>query len=284
MAGILFLLVTSIGWGLNWPAIKLLLQEWPPLFARGISGVTAAMILAVIAIAVGQPLRAPRDCIGRLALGGLLNVFAWMGLATLALRWLSAGQGALLIYTMPIWAMLFAWVLLDRRPPPRGLLGLALCVTGLALLFGGHDLALGAAQLPGVLLALGAAVFFALGTTLLRPPPLPPLTLLVWQLLFGCVPMIALGLVFELPEVHALSGRGWLLFAYMTLVPMAVCYLAWFAALRRLAPATAAVGTLLTPIVGVLSAAWVLGEPLGGRELMAMTLTIGGVGLALKRA
>jgi hypothetical protein len=33
--GFLCLGVTAFGWALNWPLMKLLLQQWPPLFARG---------------------------------------------------------------------------------------------------------------------------------------------------------------------------------------------------------------------------------------------------------
>ncbi|MEO5701196.1 MAG: DMT family transporter [Casimicrobiaceae bacterium] len=283
-AGLLCLIVTAVGWGVNWPAMKFLLREWPPLFARGVAGVTAALLLALLARSLGQSLAVPRALLGRLALGGLLNVFAWMGFSTLSMLWLAAGQGALLVYTMPIWAMLLTWPLLGKRPQARGVVGLALCAVGLGLLFGGHDLAIGAAQLPGVLFALAAAVSFALGTVMLAPLALPPLTLLVWQLVIGCVPMIAFGVVDEKPDLGGLSPLGWGLLAYMTLVPMGLCYLTWFAALRRLPPALAAVGTLLTPVVGVVSAAWVLGEPLGIREAVAMVLTISGVALALRRA
>ena len=81
--GLLYLLVTAIGWGLNWPAIKLLLREWPPLFARGTAGVAAALGLAVLASMRGQRLTVPRRLVGRLALEEMLNVFAWMGLSTL---------------------------------------------------------------------------------------------------------------------------------------------------------------------------------------------------------
>ena len=70
---------------------------------------------------------------------------------------------------------------------------------------------------------------------------------------------------------------------YMTAVPMGLCYLTWFAALRRLPPTTASLATLLTPVIGVVAAAFVLGEPLGSRELMALTLTLAGVALALRR-
>ena len=44
--------VTAFGWALNWPLMKLLLQQWPPLFSRGLAGVASAMILFSIAIAI----------------------------------------------------------------------------------------------------------------------------------------------------------------------------------------------------------------------------------------
>jgi hypothetical protein len=39
--GFAYLLITSIGWGLNWPVIKVVLRDWPPLFARGSAGLVA---------------------------------------------------------------------------------------------------------------------------------------------------------------------------------------------------------------------------------------------------
>ncbi len=41
---------------------------------------------------------------------------------------------------------------------------------------------------------------------------------------------------------------------------------------------------LLVPVIGVVSATLILGEPLGLREIAAMVLTLGGVMLALQRA
>ena len=41
---------------------------------------------------------------------------------------------------------------------------------------------------------------------------------------------------------------------------------------------------LLVPVIGVVSAAIILGEPLGMREVAAMALTLGGVTLALQRS
>ena len=80
----------------------------------------------------------------------------------------------------------------------------------------------------------------------------------------------------------ALSAIGWASMIYMTLIQFCLCYVCWFAALERLPAATASIGTLLVPVVGVLAAAAMLHEPLGLRELMALAVTLGGVAVALR--
>jgi len=282
--GLLCLLVTSVGWGLNWPLLKLLLTEWPPLSARGWAGVTAALGLALIASLRGERLTVPVRSVGRLLAAAGLNVTAWMGLATMSLLWLDASQGALLVYTMPIWATILAWPVLGERPTAGRIMALVLGVAGVTVLLGGGQGAIRPEILPGVACALGAAVLFAFGTVALRSPlGLPPLAATAWQVGLGCLPMVVLGLLLERPDPAALSPAGWAAMAYMTAVPMAACYLCWFAALRRLPPATASMATLLTPLVGVLAAAVALGEPLGLREALALALTLGGVSLAIRQ-
>lgn len=280
--GLLLLAVTSLGWGLNWPAMKVLLRDWPPLFARGVSGLCAALILALLALRAGQRLALPEKAFPLMARAAFFNVFAWMGLSTLAMRWLGAGQGALLVYTMPAWATLFEWPLRGRRPRLATVAGLVLCFCGVGLLFLGSGAGIQASQLPGVLFALGAAVLFAFGTVVATPVPVPPLVSVAWQLVVGCLPMLLLGLLLEHPHPSTLTSHGLAVMVYMTLVPMGLCYLSWFAALRRLPPALASIAMLMTPVVGVVAAAVSLGEPLGLREFSAMALTLAGVAVALR--
>src|SRR4051794_35559589 len=89
-AGLMFLAITSIGWGFNWPITKYLLSELPPLTLRGSTGVIGAGLLAVLALIWGQSLKIPRELWPRLALAAALNVSAWMVLMGLALLWLPA--------------------------------------------------------------------------------------------------------------------------------------------------------------------------------------------------
>ena len=79
-----------------------------------------------------------------------------------------------------------------------------------------------------------------------------------------------------------LSGVGWASLVYMTLIQFCLCYVCWFAALERLPAATASIGTLLVPVVGVLASAAMLHEPLGWREISALVITLGGVAMALR--
>jgi drug/metabolite transporter (DMT)-like permease len=281
--GFLFLAITSIGWGMNWPAIKILLREWPPLFSRGVAGVAAALILAAIATARGESLKVPRGVTLTLLFASFTNVFAWMGFGTMAMKYLSISEAALLVYTMPIWAMLFAWPLRGARPGLRDIAALVLGLAGMAILFGGHGFAFGADKLFGMALALASAILFALGAVMAKGPlPMPPVSAVAWQAGLGCLPMVMLGWIFERPDLNALSAFGFADLVYMTIGPMGICYLTWFAALKRLPAATAAMGTLTVPIMGVAAGAVFLGDPLGWREFTAGALTLAGVALALR--
>src|SRR5204862_4379883 len=100
----MFLAITSIVWGFNWPVTKYLLSELPPLTMRGSTGVVGAALLAGLATLRGQSLRVPRAMWLRLVLAAILNVACWMTPMALALPWLPASEAAPLAYTMPGWA------------------------------------------------------------------------------------------------------------------------------------------------------------------------------------
>lgn len=284
LGGLLFLASTAIGWGLNWPAMKVLLRDWPPLFARGISGIVATLILFAIAAASGERLSVPRKAWGPLLLASFTNVFAWMGFTTISMTTLSISEAALLVYTMPIWATLLAWPILGSRPKLRDVAGLVLGFAGLFVLFSGHPLGLASGKIISIALALGAAILFALGSLLnARSAPAAPISFVAWQIGVGCLPMVVLGLAFEHPDIGALKLDSGLMLAYMTLVPMGTCYLSWFAAIRRLSATTAAVGMLSVPVIGILAGALFLGDGVGWREICAIVLTLAGVTLALSK-
>ena len=275
--------VTTVGWGLGWSMMKIVMNDWPPLFARGVAEIIAATGLAFIAVARGETVVPPHALFGRLILGAAINVFAWMGFTSLSLLWLHVSEAALLTFTMPIWATLLAWPVLGERPTMRTVIALCLGIAGLLLLVSGN-LHGGSNKLPGVVLALSAAVLFAWGSVTFRGSiPLPQVVLTAWLIGLGSSAMVAAALIIETPTLASLTPGGMGALAYLAVGPMALCYLAWFGAIKRLPTATASTGLLLVPIIGTLSAAVILGEPLGMREILAFALTLGGVALELRR-
>jgi drug/metabolite transporter (DMT)-like permease len=281
---LIFVVITALGWGLNWPATKFLVTTCPPLSARGVSGLAAACALFAVAALRGETLAVPSYLWARLSLAAVLNVSAWMGLTTASLLWLAAGQAATLAYTMPVWAALLAWPILSDRPALRQTAAILLGFGGVAIQVGGTGLYLDATRWPGVALALSGALLFALGTVSSKrmPIPLPRLASTAWQVCLGSIPLLGAGLLFEQPHFHALPLIAWVSLAYTALISMGLCYVLWFAAVSRLRASQAAIGTLLTPVIGVTASSLTLGEPLALAQAVSLALVVGGIVLAVK--
>ena len=156
-AGLMFLAITSVGWGFNWPVTKYLLAELPPLTLRGTTGVIGAALLALLALLTGQSLRVPREQWPRLIVSAFLNVGCWMVLMGLALLWLPASEAALIAYTMPVWASVLAWPILGERPNLLRVISLVMAFAGLSAIMGGNGFAASVEKLPGIIMALGGA-------------------------------------------------------------------------------------------------------------------------------
>jgi drug/metabolite transporter (DMT)-like permease len=282
--GLVVLAIASVGWGLNYPIMKHLLTEWPPLSSRGLCGIAGAAALALIALVRQQTLRVPRGMWLRLLLVSTLQLGGWVAFMGLALLWLSASEAAVLGISIPVWVAFLARPILGERLSLLRALSLTVSLAGIAVLIGGSGFEASVEKLPGILFALAGAVCVALGTVLTKHFPLamPPLSLAAWQVGLGCLPIAIIGLAVERPQLAALSSIGWASMLYLTLIQFCLCYVCWFAALERLPAATASIGTLLVPVVGVLAAAVMLHEPLGLREVAALAITLGGVAVALR--
>ncbi len=283
-AGLLFLAITSVGWGFNWPVTKYLLSELPPLTLRGVTGVIGALLLAVFAVMRRQSLSVPADQWPRLIPAAILNVTGWMVLMGLALLWLPASEAALIAYTMPVWASLIAWPVLGERPTLVRTISLVMAFAGLASIMGGNGLTASVEKLPGILMALGGAFGFALGTVLAKKLPikLPPVTAAAWQIGIGCFPVAVVGLLVETTHLEKVTELGWFLLFYSTVIQFCIAYVSWFAALARLPASVAAIGTMAVPVIGVVASAIALHEPLGPGQIAALILTLAAVVLATR--
>lgn len=280
--GYVMLLTTAVVWGINWPVGKRLLQDLPPLSMRGVSGFCGGLLLCLLVMLSGQSLRVPRDQWARLLLYAVLSVTAWMGLIGLALVHLPASETAVLGASVPVWAAGLAWPILGERLTVQRVFAMLLALAGIVILMGGHGIADVQGKISGIALVLVGAFLFALSAVLAKRSPLrlPPLAAAAWQITIGCFIVMGVGLVSETPHFFELTAFGWSLFGFLAVFQVSIGFACWFGALSRLQASTAAIGTMLVPVIGVVASAISLGEPLGLTQVGALALTVAGVAIA----
>jgi drug/metabolite transporter (DMT)-like permease len=285
LTGILLLGALTILWGLNWPAMKVALGEVRPWTFRALCLLTGGTGLLAIARARGQPLAISRREWWPLAIVTFFNITAWHMLSAYGLTLVGAGRAVIIAYTMPLWAVILGRVVLGEPLTRFRSVALLLGLAGLAILIG-PELRLLLAAPAGVLFMLGAAAAWATGTVMLKHFrwTMPTVLLTGWQLLLGGAPVVLGQLVLEpWPWLAGVSVKGVLGTAYAAIVGTLVCHYAWFRVVRSLPSGVAAIGTLGIPMVGVFSSGWLLGEPVGAREVAALALVVVALALVLRR-
>ena len=271
--------VLTLVWGCNWPVLKIGVTELAPLTFRALTLPFAAAGLLLVARYSGDSIRIPRAWWGRVAALALFNIAAWNGFVLFGVQQMPAGRSAILAYTMPLWATAIATFALHEPLSRRKLVGLALGVTGMALLIG-DELSVIQSKPFGVAMILTAAVTWAVGTVLLRKwqPQFPQNALSGWMMLLGWLPIAILAPFFDPQplgdELAALSWRGWFAIVYNVFFAGTVAHWAWFHLARTLPVAVSSLSSLPVPVVGVFAGMIVLGERPGAQEWVALALVV----------
>lgn len=269
-------------WGVNWPIMKIGLADIGPFAFGAVRMGAAALILAGIALARGR-LRLPdREDWPIVASIGLLQLGVYVGLITWALQSVDAGRSAVLAYTTALWVVPGAALLLGERLSRAKAAGFALGMAGVAAMFqpaavdwSDRDALVGNAVLLFAAMVWAAQILHARGHRWRAP-----LLDLAWlQFALGTLVLAAAALVLE-------GGRpiGWTpslvaVLLYNGPVATAFCFTAMISVQRALPAVSTSLGTLGVPLVGVLSSALWLGEPVGLPLLAGLALIAGGIAL-----
>ncbi|MGF7160305.1 drug/metabolite transporter (DMT)-like permease [Rhodoligotrophos appendicifer] len=273
LAGVLIL---AVFWGLNWPAVKIVLNEISPWTFRAIALTLAGLALAVTALIRGDRLSVSRREIAPLLLAGLLTIAGFNLFLAYAQLLAPTSRAVIVTFTMPVWAVIFARIFLAEPLSWQRLVGVGLGVAGLAAL--SSPLVASGGFSIGLLFALCAGISWALGSVVTKKWAVAaaPLTIATWQLLTGAAFAIGGMLLFEgVPVYHPLAESTLLALAYHVVVALILAYVLWFTILPRLPLGLASLGTLLVPAIGVASAMLILGErptPMDYAGLFLITL------------
>lgn len=269
-------LLGTIGlWSYSWIVMKQVLAQAGPFdFAALRYLLGAAVLFGALALS-RQSLRPPP--LLPTILIGLCQTAAFQGLEQWALLDGDAGHVALLAYTMPFWAVLLAWLLLDERPTPRHWLGIALAALGLLCIIEPWR---HMGSVRSTVLAILGGFAWAAGTVLtkrvLRRHAPSLLALTAWQMLAGGV---ALGIVaLAVPQRAIVWNWAFVAgLAYSVVLACAVAWWLWSIVLQRLSTTAASVASLGVPVVSVLLAWLILHEQPTAMETVGIMLVLCGL-------
>lgn len=264
----LFLL--ALIWGYNWVVMKIALKDCGPFTFAAMRTVLGALALFPL-LHFRDGFSLPKG-IGRLALLGLLQTSAFLAFTMWALVEGGAGKTAVLVYTMPFWLLVMAWVWLGERVRGSQWEALAAALVGIILIFAPWE---GRGGFWSETLAVLAGVSWAASVIVVKKMQqrerMSLLQLTTWQMFFGGLGLAVIA--FAVPEGPVTWSPSFIAALLFNVIPCnAIAWLLWLYVVDRLSAGAAGMGSLAIPVVGVLSAWLQLGEVPGPAEGAGMVL------------
>ena len=271
--------LASVLWGGNGVAIKAGLAGLPPLAMAGLRFSLGILVVGAAALLSRVPLRLqPGEWRG---MAGLAAIFAFqIYFLNQGTHLTTASSSTVLITLYPFFVAIFAHLFMtgDRLTPGK-VAGMALSFSGVALLFA-ESLALAeTAYLLGNVLVLLSALLLGLRQVVIKGlvRGLHPYKVLFWQALLTVPVFGALSLALERGVVYRWDGSVVLGLLYQGLVTAGLCFILWAFLLRRHRASRLGVFGFVSPVVGVLLSALLLGEVLSPALLLSLVLVAAGI-------
>ena len=268
-------------WGSTYLGIRVALESMPPFLMAGTRFVIAGSILFAILRLRGASWPTARQWWTN-ALIGVLLLMGGNGLVVWAELTIPSGITALFLGIGPLFIVLTEWAW------PGGIRPSAITLAALLLGFAGvtwlaapwESHAVGSGLHPaGIVALLGACVFWSLGSIYTRHAKhgADPFIAASLQMLGGGGALLVLALLhgdFARFDVHAITSRAWVAFAYLVSIGSLVGFSTFVWLMRHSTPARVATYGYVNPVVAVILGWLIVDEPITARTLVAAAIII----------
>lgn len=277
--GLLALLVVVV-WGLNFVVIKMGLHNMPPLMLAGLRFLLVAFPALLFVARPKIPFRL-------FAAYGLTISFGQFAFLFCAIKFgMPAGLASLVLQAQAFFTILIGVFVFRERLQTKQIAGMAMAVIGVLILIegslGGQHVAL-----LGFMLTLAAAFSWACGNIfnkkIMQHESRPPImSLVVWSALVPVLPFFVASYLMDGPAIMlqslvAIDLTTIVSIIYLAFIATIVGYGIWGSLLGRYETWRVAPLSLLVPVVGIASAALLLGERLSGAQLVGAALIMAGL-------
>lgn len=277
--GLLALLVVVV-WGLNFVVIKLGLHNMPPLMLAGLRFLLVAFPALLFVARPKIPLRLLLGYGLTISFGQFAFLFCAISLG------MPAGLASLVLQAQAFFTIILGAFIFGERLQGKQVAGIALAIFGVLVLV---EASLGGQHVPlaGFMLTLAAALSWACGNIfnkkIMSHASRPPImSLVVWSALIPVLPFMLASWFLDGPQVMVesllhIDLLTILSLLYLAFIATIVGYGIWGSLLGRYETWRVAPLSLLVPVVGMASAALLLGETLNGVQLLGAVLIMAGL-------
>lgn len=279
------LAIVYVVWGSTYLAIRIMVQDLPPLSSAAWRFFCGAVILGAFLAARGGigRLRATRQQLGGCALLGFLLPAAGNGLVSTG-EHLGAPSGiaALLVASVPLWVIGYRAASGDR-PSGRTTAGVLVGFAGLVGLIAAADIG-GDIPIWPCLIVVVASICWSFGSWKMPSLRLPqdPFVVAVYEMAFGAG-FLLLGGALSGEDVIPRSAPldAWLAWGYLVVFGSVIAFTAYVWVLDAAPISLVATYAYVNPVVAVLLGWLVLAEPITSAILLGGLIVIAGVAMVV---
>jgi len=272
---LLSLVALYILWGSTYLAMRFALLGFPPFLMAGVRFLLAGSILFLILRVRGKRAPGRKQWLGAALIGTLLLAGGNAGVA-FSEQWVSSGLASVGLAVIPLWTALFAG-LWGRWPTRIEWFGLGVGFVGVMLLNLGNGVWVNP---MGAIALLLAPICWAFGSAWSQHISLPEgLMSSSAQMLTGGAVLILLSLSIREKAPNLAATQSLWAIAFLVVFGSLVAFSAYGYLLRHTRPALATSYAYVNPMVAVGLGVLLAGERLTVLEVVAILITLTGVGL-----
>lgn len=275
-------------WGASFIATKVALKDISPITIVWLRFAMGVVILGLAVVLRKQFALPDKNEWGYFSLLGFLGITLHQWLQSNGLKTSEASTTAWIVATTPVFMALLGWLILKEHLNAIKTFGILLAFVGVLLVVSHGNLAsisIGKFGAPGDILilisSLNWAIFSALSRRGLKTYSASLMIFYVMMLgwIFTSIVFIGGGNYAEIP---ALSFNGWLGVTFLGVFCSGLAYIAWYDALQVLSTANTGVFLYIEPLIAMVVAFFILGEPITIASLFGGGVILFGVWLVNK--
>jgi probable blue pigment (indigoidine) exporter len=269
---ILLAMIPAFFWGTTYAMTQLTLPDWPPLLLGALRALPAGLIL--LAIKPSLPHKTDWSILIKL---GAINIAVFFSLIFIMALTLPSAISGIGMISVPVFAMLFHWVVSKKRPNLLQAISGAILIALAWMLFDPNSISLNPIGLVAMLAAISCII---IGSTITKSlgSRIHWWTILTWQLVIGgALLLVAAGIqaLFS-PEqylnvVNQFSLTNGLGISWIILLNTVLGYSMYVWLLQRMSVVDFTFGGIANPIAGIVCGLILMGESYTPQQYLLMS-------------